>query len=71
MTGRQSVEQGVALAIEAHQRGWLDEQALSLVKALKKELPVGKPSGQANPSAADFNYDAMEQWYTRNPEYKK
>ena len=47
------------------------EQALSLVKAIKREPPVGRPSGRANPAAADLNYDAMEQWYTLNPEYKK
>ncbi len=47
------------------------EQALSLVKAIKGESPVGRPSGQANPAAADFNYDAMAQWYAQNPEYKK
>jgi len=47
------------------------EQALSLVKAIKGEPPVGRPSRRANPAAADLNYDAMAQWYTLNPEFKR
>jgi len=47
------------------------EQALSLVKSVKREPPVGRPSGRANPAAADLNYDAMEQWYILNPEYRR
>ena len=47
------------------------EQALSLVKAIKRESPVGRPSSRANPVAADLNYDAMEQWYTLHPEFKR
>jgi len=47
------------------------EQALSLVKSVKGEPPVGRPSGRSNPPAADFNYDAMEQWYTLHPEFRR
>jgi len=38
------------------------EQALSLVKSIKGEPPVGRPPGRVNPPAADFDYDAMAQW---------
>jgi len=41
------------------------EEALSLVKSIKGEPPVGRPAARANPAAADFNYDAMAQWQTR------
>lgn len=47
------------------------EQAISLVKSIKGEPPVGRPSRRANPAAADFNYDAMAQWYTLHPEFKR
>jgi hypothetical protein len=38
------------------------EQALSLVKAIKGEPPVGRPAARANPTAAECNYDAFTQW---------
>jgi len=38
------------------------EQALSLVKSIKGELPVGRPITRGNAAAVDFNYDAMAQW---------
>jgi len=47
------------------------EQALSLVKSVKGKAPVSRPSARGNSAAADFNYDAMEQWYALNPEYRK
>jgi hypothetical protein len=47
------------------------EQALSLVKSIKGEPSLVRPSGRSNPPAVDFNYDAMEQWYTLHPEYKR
>ena len=34
VTGRETVERGVALALEAHQHGWLDEQTLSVILAV-------------------------------------
>ena len=47
------------------------EQALSLVKSIKGEPAVGRPSSRANPPAADLNYDAMEQWYVLHPEFRR
>jgi len=47
------------------------EQALSLVKAVKGEPPVGRPSARSNPPAADLNYNALEQWYTLHPDYRR
>jgi len=47
------------------------EQALSLVKSVKGESPVGRPAGRVNPAAADFNYDAMAQWQTQSPSARK
>jgi hypothetical protein len=47
------------------------EQALSLVKSVKGEPPVGRPASRSNPAASDLNYDAMEQWYTLHPDYKR
>lgn len=38
------------------------EQAISLVKSIKGEPPVSRPTIRANAAAADFNYDAMAQW---------
>jgi len=47
------------------------EQALSLVKVIKGEPPIGRPSGRSNPPAVNLNYDALEQWYTLHPEYRR
>jgi len=38
------------------------EQAVSLVKSIKGEPPVGRPITRGNAAAVDFNYDAMAQW---------
>ncbi len=38
------------------------EKAMSLVKLIKGEPPIGRPSSRVNPAAANFNYDAMAQW---------
>ena len=40
------------------------EQALSLVKSIKGEPPVGRPAARVNPQAADFDYQAQPQWQT-------
>ena len=47
------------------------ERAFSLVKLVKGEPPVSKPSARVNPAAADLNYDAMEQWYTLSPDFRE
>ena len=47
------------------------EQALSLVKSVKGETPISRPSARGNAAAVDFNYDAMEQWYSLNPDYRR
>jgi hypothetical protein len=39
-------------------------EALSIVKSVKGEPPVGRPSGRANPPAITLDYDAMAQWQT-------
>jgi hypothetical protein len=38
------------------------ENAMSLVRSIKGEPTVGRPSSRVNPAAADFDYDAIEQW---------
>jgi hypothetical protein len=38
------------------------EKAMALVKLIKGEPPVGRPSSRVNPAASNFDYDAMEQW---------
>jgi hypothetical protein len=38
------------------------EEAMALVKAIKGEPPVGRPSSRVNPAASQFDYDAMAQW---------
>jgi len=38
------------------------EKAMALVKSIKGEPPVGRPSSRVNPAASNFDYDAMEQW---------
>lgn len=40
------------------------EQALSLVKSIKGEAPVGRPAARVNPPAADLDYEAQPQWET-------
>lgn len=37
------------------------EKTMSLVKSVKGEPPLGRPSGRVNPAAANFNYEAKEQ----------
>lgn len=38
------------------------EKAMSLVRSIKGEQPVGRPSSRVNPAAANFDYDAIAQW---------
>ena len=38
------------------------EKAMSLVRSIKGEPPVGRPSSRVNPAATDFDYDAITQW---------
>ena len=38
------------------------EKAMALVKSIKGEPPVSRPSSRVNPAASSFDYDAMEQW---------
>ena len=38
------------------------EKAMALVKSIKGEPPLGRPSSRVNPAASNFDYDAMEQW---------
>jgi hypothetical protein len=40
------------------------ERALSLVKSIKGEPPVGRPAARVNPPAADLGYQAQPQWQT-------
>jgi hypothetical protein len=38
------------------------EKAMALVRSIKGEPPVGRPSSRVNPAASNFDYDATEQW---------
>jgi len=38
------------------------EKTMDLVRSIKGEVPVGRPSSRVTPTAANFDYDAMEQW---------
>lgn len=38
------------------------EKTMDLVRSIKGEPPVGRPSSRVNPAATNYDYDAMEQW---------
>jgi hypothetical protein len=38
------------------------EKAMSLVRSIKGEPAVGRPSSRVNPAATNFDYDAIAQW---------
>jgi hypothetical protein len=38
------------------------EKAMALIRSIKGEPPLGRPSSRVNPAAAQFDYDAIAQW---------
>jgi hypothetical protein len=47
------------------------DRALTLVKSIKGEAPVGKPAARVNPPAAVFDYDARAQWEVQSSSDRK
>ena len=38
------------------------EKAMSLIRSIKGEPPLGRPASRVNPAAANFDFDAIAQW---------